>query len=326
MSAAAFEPFRYHGGGIEAAARLYPAVTLPWIDLSTGIAPWAYPSGNIGRHWSKRLPSAVGLAALEFAAASAFGDLDGEQVVAVPGSDLAIRLLSRVLVAERIGVIGPTYRGYHATWPDASAVTLQNANDVDLMICANPNNPDGRVIEKHLLQQVDSVRIVDEAFADAQPAETMLPDRSGAIVLRSFGKFFGLAGIRLGFVVADAPVIRELRHLLGDWPVSGAAIAIGTPAYHDLEWQAKQRFRLARASGRLSSLLGSHQLEIAGRTNNFVLCKDGAAAQLFSQLCENGILTRPFTEQPMWLRFGLPRTESQWHRLDAALVQWRNGQ
>ena len=326
MSAAAFDPFRYHGGDIEAAARLYPAALQPWIDLSTGVAPWAYPTGTIGRHVQQHLPSAESLAALEFAAASAFGGLAQDQIVAVPGSDLAIRLLSRVLVAERVGIIGPTYRGYHATWPDARMTSLQNANDFDLMVCANPNNPDGRVIEKHFLQNIDSIRIVDEAFADAQPADSLLPDRKGAIVLRSFGKFFGLAGIRLGFVIADAPVIRALRHLLGDWPVSGPAITIGTRAYCDLAWQEKQRLRLTRAADRLSDLLDSHALEIVGRTRNFVLCKDVAATQLFGHLCEHGILTRPFAEQPLWLRFGLPSTKPHWHRLDAALAQWRNGQ
>jgi cobalamin biosynthetic protein CobC len=178
-------------------------------------------------------------------------------------------------------------------------------------------------VEARHIQRLRNLRIVDEAFADAMPETSMLPHRNGAIVLRSFGKFFGLAGIRLGFVVADRPVIRRLRTLLGDWPLSGPAIAIGTTAYRDLSWQILQRQRLAQGSARLSALLLAHGLQDLGGTANFRLCHAADSAGLLDHLCRAGILVRPFADRPGQLRLGIPGTDADWARLDAALHGWR---
>lgn len=314
----------WHGGQTAAAARLYPAAPRPWLDLSTGISPWAWPVPAIEPHQWSALPSPAALEQLEFAAARVFGMNSTEQIAAVPGSDIAIRLLAKLLPAQRVAIIGHSYAGYRAAWPEARVLPFDKARGADLMVCANPNNPDGAVIEARKLQRLRNIRIVDEAFADAMPEVSMLPHRNGAIVLRSFGKFFGLAGVRLGFVIANKPVIRELRDLLGDWPISGAAIAIGTAAYCDRAWQGLQRHRLTQGSARLAALLSEHGLDDLGGTANFRLCQAADAPGLFTHLCRAGILVRPFANRPDQLRFGLPGTETDWGRLDTALQNWRS--
>lgn len=313
----------WHGGQTAAAARLYPAAPRPWLDLSTGISPWAWPVPDLEPKVWQTLPSPAALEQLEFAAARAFGMDSNEQIAAVPGSDIAIRLLGRLLPAARVAIVGQGYAGYRATWPEARVLPFEKACLADLMICANPNNPDGAITDVRKLRKLRNSRIVDEAFADAMPESSMLPHRNGAIVLRSFGKFFGLAGVRLGFVIGNRPVIRDLRGLLGDWPISGPAIAIGTAAYCDRAWQGLQRHRLAQGSARLASLLVHHGLDCVGGTANFRLCQTAYAASLFSHLCQAGILVRPFADRPEQLRFGIPGTDADWARLEIALQAWR---
>jgi cobalamin biosynthesis protein CobC len=325
MNAAAIaDPLFHHGGRIAVAAARYPAAPLPWLDLSTGISPWAYPVGEIEQDVWRNLPSTESLRELEAAAASAFGGVSHDQIVAVPGTDLAIRLLAKQVAAPRVGIVGPTYGGYQSAWPDAQIQSFEAAKGADLLVCANPNNPDGAVIPAQQLLDLPNIRIVDEAFADAMPEHSLLPHRHGAIVLRSFGKFFGLAGVRLGFVIADRPIIDELRAGLGDWPISGPAIAIGTCAYRDIKWQMQQRDRLACASRRLKSLFNDNGLAMLGGTSLFQLIHHIDAASLFDHLAQSGILVRPFKQKLHWLRFGIPGTDADFDRLAAAFESWKS--
>lgn len=271
----------------------------------------------------ERLPEPGALIGLESVAADYFKVDRPEQVVAVPGSDIALRLLAGLIPAERVGIVGHSYGGYAKAWQQAEVMPLERALMADLLICANPNNPDGSWIGERQLQRRGNQRIVDEAFADADPRLSMLPRRNGAVVLRSFGKFFGLAGIRLGFVVADRPLAQALRDKLGDWPVSGPAIAIATRAYADRSWQDVQRQRLREASVRLVELLLAHGPIDAGGTAQFRLVATPDARDLFDHLCAQGILVRPFAQRPDALRFGLPGNERDWSRLTSALKKWR---
>ena len=322
IAAATVDPFHHHGGRVAVAAARFPLAPLPWLDLSTGISPWAYPVGAFDTGIWQNLPSCEGLAELEAAAADAFGGVSPDQIVAVPGTDFAIRLLAKHLPAQRVGIVGPTYGGYQSAWPDAKTMSFAKARGADLLVCANPNNPDGIVIAKPLLQRLRNQRIVDEAFADAMPAVSLLPHRNGAIVLRSFGKFFGLAGVRLGFVIADRPIVRDLRIMLGDWPLSGPAIAIGTMAYRDTQWQDEQRSRLSAASDRLIALLTENGLTVVGGTPLFQLASHPAASSLFSHFAQAGILVRPFAQQAAWLRFGIPGHDADYNRLSATFENW----
>lgn len=321
-AAATVDPFFHHGGRVAVAAAHFPSAPKPWLDLSTGISPWPYRVEEIAASAWQNLPSPEALADLERAAAEAFGGVSHEQIVAVPGTDFAIRLLARQLTANRIGIVGPTYSGYQQAWPDAKTISFAKARGSDLLVCANPNNPDGAIIPKAQLQRLRNLRIVDEAFADALPADSLLPHRNGAIVLRSFGKFFGLAGVRLGFVIADRPLAKVIREQLGDWPISGPAIIIGTNAYRDTAWQTAQRTRLRVASERLQSLLTNVGLALVGSTPLFQLASHPLAASLFTHLAQTGILVRPFADNIEWLRFGIPGTETDFDRLETALEKW----
>ncbi|MBB4640120.1 threonine-phosphate decarboxylase [Rhizorhapis suberifaciens] len=311
-----------HGGRVGVAARHFPAAPSPWMDLSTGVSPWWYPYDNQSQTDQKALPDPEALLRLEAAAGLAFGTSDAAEVVAVPGSDIAIRLLPFILGAQKVRYLAPIYSGHRAAWPNSIPVTPGEAQDSDLLVLCNPNNPDGRIIPPDELRALPCQLIVDEAFADALPECSLAPDRRGAILLRSFGKFFGLAGVRLGFVLADPPLARRLRAVVGDWPVSSAAIAIGTAAYQDLGWHREQRQRLNDASQRLHKLLRRAGLEIVGGTPLFRLARTTDAACLFRHLAQAGILTRPFSDDPSALRFGLPGEEAQWQRLEQALTHW----
>ena len=309
--------FCAHGGRLAAAARAFGGDD--WIDLSTGIAPWAYPQGAIDL---TRLPEPGELVALEAAAAEAFGVADPAQVVAVPGTDLALRLLAVVLGAERPAVVRPGYAGHHAAWGEARSIApLVDPGDADLLVLASPANPDGRVTPPEQLRALARrmTLVVDEAYAD--PAPGLCGEASDRlIVLRSFGKFYGLPGVRLGFVIAGPRVTGALRHLLGDWPVSMPAIAIGTVAYADTVWRAEQGKRIETVGALLDLALSS--FEEVGKAPLFRLIRTPDAHGLFRHLCNHAILTRPFADQGDRLRIGLPADGAALARLTTALSEY----
>ncbi len=332
--------FARHGGRIDLARAAFPQVA-DWTDLSTGIAPWAYPTAA-NAEAAQRLPDPADLAALEAAAAGFFGARPSH-VIAVPGSDLAMRLLGVMLARNRpqsrAAVVRPGYSGHLAMWGEhpvtecGGDALVPMAQTHDVLILARPNNPDASVADRtqlHVAASLLAARgghlIVDEAFADADAHDSLTAnDWPGLIVLRSFGKFFGLAGLRLGFVIARPEIGAPLRALIGDWPVSGPALATGLAAYRDAAWRRAQRARLTQASQRLADLLASCDIEIAGRTAFFVLIQTPERDGLFAHLAQAGVLTRPFAQPPGWLRIGLPGNETDWTRLGDALATWRNG-
>lgn len=321
-------PFTVHGGRL-ALARTQFLTHLEWIDLSTGISPWAYP-GTVDAESLRRLPEPGALSALEAAAASVFGS-DPAATVAVPGSDIALRLIGRLIPARTPAILGPGYSGHRAMWPDATLLSDLAVEHHDALILARPNNPDGAMVDRDRLadaaQRLDAKGgwlIVDEAFADAGSEPGIAAANwPGTIVLRSFGKFFGLAGLRLGFVIAPPVFAASLRQMLGDWPISGPAIVIGTAAYRDHGWQMAQRRRMGDAAARLNGALSKAGLAIAGGTPCFQLVDTPDAEVLFEHLAHRAILTRPFADNPRRLRIGLPATESETARLQQALLTAR---
>jgi cobalamin biosynthetic protein CobC len=141
------------------------------------------------------------------------------------------------------------------------------------------------------------------------------------IVTRSFGKFFGLAGVRLGFVLAPAALLAQLRQLHGEWPVCAAALSFGAGAYADAPWIARTREQLPVAAARLDDVLTRHGLNPRGSCPLFRLAKGPVAHGLFTALAQRRILTRPFAEHPTLLRFGLPGDAAALARLDSALEE-----
>ncbi len=323
-----------HGGRIEAARRTYPQAPAPWLDLSTGINPHPYPSPPASPQARARLPDPAETAALEAAAAAAFGVDDTARVAATPGSEAALRVLPHLLRARHAAVVGPAYASHASAW---AHLPVRQVNDfsqidtgIDAAILVRPNNPDGRVLEREsALEEVMRRRfvILDEAFVDSEPGLSLAPlaggDHEGLIVLRSFGKFYGLAGLRLGFVVASPAIAASVRHLFGDWPVSADAIAAGLVAYPDRAWAEAMRAQLRSDAARLDRVLVEAGLDIVGGTSLFRLAAAPDARGWFERLAAAGILARPFADHPTWLRFGLPGADSEFDRLESALGKYR---
>jgi cobalamin biosynthetic protein CobC len=238
------------------------------------------------------------------------------------------------LTPGRASVLAPTYaeHGRVAQLAGHNLVEAVNAGQLAesrLAIVVNPNNPDGRVVGMDALlaladrlQRRGGLLLVDEAFMEVGPEAASLceyVEHGNIVVLRSFGKFYGLPGLRLSFALAPPSIASRIAAALGPWPVSCAALAIGTKALADAQWQATARKTLAEAALRLNTELAKAGLDIVGGTSLFRLARSKDAASLFQSLGNAGILVRRFTQDPSWLRFGLPGAEDDWQRLLAAL-------
>lgn len=320
----------WHGGGLEAARRHFGTSKSggDWIDLSTGINPHPWPgAADMAFDW-QRLPDPDALAGLEAVAAGFFG-VDARHVCAVPGSEIGLRLTG-TLIGGPARHIAPGYRTHGEMVAGSAAIDREAARGRDgILILANPNNPDGRMTGAEAMHALlrergrDGWLLVDEAFADADPATsiaTWVDDDQRLIVFRSFGKFFGLAGVRLGFVVAPQAIVAALRERLGAWPLSAAAIAIGTAAYADNDWIAAMRGRLLAEAAALDRLLVRQGHRPTGDCPLFRLVQADDAPALFERLARRAILTRPFADQPRWLRVGLPADGDALARLETALA------
>lgn len=318
--------FISHGGRLDAAMRTWPHAPTPWIDLSTGINPRPYPAPPASRAARARLPLREEIVALETAAAAAFGLDDPARVAATPGAEAALRLLPHVLGAETAWIAGPTYASHADAWARAGARLVSSEAEAVAAIVVNPNNPDGRLLEPEALRSLadrladrNGWLVVDESFADTLPGASIAALGHPRIVaLRSFGKFYGLAGLRLGFVLGESELIRAVRARQGDWPVSADAVAAGMAAYADPAWTARTRSRLVGQALRLDKALRGGGFEVIGGTCLFRLVKAEDAPVRFAALCAQGILTRPFADERTWLRFGLPHPSAR-QRVEAVL-------
>jgi cobalamin biosynthetic protein CobC len=322
-----------HGGNLAEARRLFPQAPEPWLDLSAAASPHAYPSTDLQPDIFARLPEEEDLRRLEAAAANFYGVADASRFVAAPGTQTLIQWLPQLIAARRVGILGFTYSEHARSWRMVGAdvrtcESLDELADMDVAVVVNPNNPDGRLVPAADLRDVAArvarrggFLVVDEAFIDFLPRDASLVSEMpapGAIVLRSFGKTFGLPGLRLGFAVAPPDFCARLRAALGPWPVSSAAIAIGCKALADHAWLAATRARLAADAGKLDACLAAASFTPVGATPLFRLVHHPDAAAIFDRLGRTGIWVRRFAERPGWLRFSIPR-EADLSRLGAAL-------
>lgn len=327
-----------HGGDLTAARGRFGGETNDWLDLSTGISPFPYPFAAPSATAWTRLPSAALDRDLRTAAAGCYGAPDAgpnpDSVVAAPGSQALIQLLPRLRPPGPVAVVGPTY-GEHAHCWSAAGHAVEMVSDLgdvgggcDAVVLAQPNNPDGRIHDRALMLATaerlaarGGWLVVDEAFADLDPALGVAPEvgRGGIIVLRSFGKFFGLAGLRLGFALTHPALARSIRAALGPWAVAGPAAEIGAAALADQSWIDQTRIRLAAAATELDAVLGDAGLDIIGGTALFRLVRTEDAAALHDRLAARHILVRPFPDDATALRFGLPGSDADLARLAAAL-------
>jgi cobalamin biosynthetic protein CobC len=312
-----------HGGNLDLACQRFGGHPEDWIDLSTGINRQPYPIGELQSLSWTALPSRSDIEALHEAARSAYGST--AQVVALAGVQAAIQLLPRLTPPGRARIFSPTYNEYAPVlashgWQVEEVGELDALAGADLAVVVNPNNPDGRAHDPaQLLTLASRVGrlVVDESFADAVPAVSMAAEagRAGLLILRSFGKFYGLAGLRLGFALGREADVAALSALAGPWPVSGAAIEIGRRALLDRAWAEATRARLGRDALRLDDLAKGIGWRLIGGTPLFRLYETGDAAAAQERLARGKIWSRIFAFRRGWLRLGLPGDKAEWERL-----------
>lgn len=323
-----------HGGRLRGAIRDYGIPEMEWLDLSSGISPWPWPIPQIPLTAWARLPETDD--GLELAASDYYG---APHVLAVSGSQAAIQALPRLRQAGKVGVLSPCYAEHAEAWRSNGFLVrevLEHEVDcfidtLDVLVVVNPNNPTGlnlspqRLLAWHArLAERGGWLVVDEAFMDNTQALSLASrtDRVGLIVLRSFGKFFGLAGVRLGFVLAEPRFLASMARQIGPWAVNGPTRVLGQICLNDAEGQRVQRDRTERASQRLAALLTRHNLAPLGGCALFQWLITPHAVALHDFCARRGILLRLFMNNGPHnssLRFGLPREEADWTRLDAAL-------
>jgi cobalamin biosynthetic protein CobC len=328
-----------HGGRLREAARNSNIPLGEWLDLSTGINPEGWPVPAVPPEIWRRLPEADD--GLETAAAAYYGN---PRLLPAPGSQAAIQILPRLFPAATVACLAPLYAEHPAAWQAAGHTLRQlpagdleralNAATPYVLLC-NPNNPTAHALTRNTVLEA-AARLarrggwlfVDEAFADAQP-ECSVVDQAGSaayphlVVLRSPGKFFGLAGLRMGFLLAAEPLLAELAKTLGPWAVSHPARWVAARALADRDWQQNARHQLAAASARLTTLLTPLAEEAAPAINPlFVTLSLNNPRPLFSFLRARGILTRLFVKARL-LRVGLPGDEAEWQKLSEALRDWK---
>jgi cobalamin biosynthetic protein CobC len=325
-----------HGGALDRAIAEHGGDRADWLDLSTGINPVAWPVPDLPAGVWQRLPDESLMRDCLDAARACYGVPDGADIVAAPGTQAIIQWLPLLFnYLDRVTIVSPTYGEYAQAFDMAGAgietpADLPEGGDIGpLLIVGQPNNPDGRAWPAERIARFargeGGVRMVvaDEAFADVAPDCSLVPltAQPGLTVLRSFGKFFGLAGVRLGLTIGDPDVIASLRQMIGPWAVPGPALAIGAQALRDHDWIAAARARLASDSARLADLLDKAGLEIVGGTDLFVLAAHDEAARIARALAERHILVRAFDYEKRWLRFGLPGGGQEFILLESALAE-----
>ena len=322
-----------HGGQLSDIALRYNIAGEKWLDLSTGIAPTTYPVGLLPAMCWQRLPQQS-----EALLKAARDYYQTPSLLATAGSQSIIQALPQLCTLQgfahtRVWLPVVGYQEHRKAWQSAHYQTLdyQDTPDItlikqgDIVLVINPNNPSGKLHTRQQLTDLllavsakKGVLIIDEAFMDATPEHTMATllashsnlldnniNQDALIILRSVGKFFGLAGIRLGFVIARDYWLKPMADVLGPWAVNGPAQFVGIQALTDKRWQKEQRTALNHLSGRLESLLVEVFAQPIRGTSLFKTLLIPQAPALFHALCMQGIYVRLCDEKNA-LRFGIP--------------------
>lgn len=312
---------RDHGGGLDAAIARFGGTRLTWIDLSTGINPHPYPCTGLPHDAWTALPDKAAMSDL-MAAARAFWNIPhAADVIAASGASALIAQLPQVVSQGSVCIPTPTYNEHAAAF-EAQGWTISDADEAKAQVVVHPNNPDGRLWTRDTLPcQHASLTIIDESFCDVDPALSLIKQSAspGTVILKSFGKFWGLAGLRLGFLVGDPILIARLRDRLGPWAVSGPALHIATEALRDPDWASATRHRLSEDAAQLDALMQIAGAKALGGTTLFRLYQVDDAAAWQTRLAHHKIWSRTFPYAPGWLRLGLPHA-LHWPRIKAALA------
>ena len=307
---------RDHGGGLDAAIAAYGGTRAGWLDLSTGINPVPYPVGTFPQEAWTALPDRAAFDALNTAARRFWNVPEGAAILPAAGASALIARIPTLAKVGAVSVQGPTYNEHAASFVGLGWTVSPEGRDAQVVV--HPNNPDGRVWQAADITA--PLAIIDESFCDVMPEASLigLAAQPGRIVLKSFGKFWGLAGARLGFAIGDPALIAKLGEALGPWQVSGPALAVGAAALADWDWADVTRARLASDSNRLDALMIGRGGKVVGGTSLFRLYEVDDAARWQERLARGHVWSRIFPYSKTWLRFGLPAPD-RWSQLEAAL-------
>ncbi|NIZ62513.1 threonine-phosphate decarboxylase [Sedimentitalea sp. CY04] len=308
---------RDHGGGLDAAVTLYGGTRSDWLDLSTGINPESFPIQNIQPEAWTALPDHNAHKNLIESARITWQVPAGAAILAAPGASALIATLPALASPKTVQITPPTYNE-HAAGFRAHGWAVSDAGPAEARVLVHPNNPDGRLWSA---QDITApLTVIDESFCDICPEQSLisLADHPGVIVLKSFGKFWGLAGLRLGFAIGHPDLIAQLETWQGPWAVSGPALQIGAQALQDDAWATTTRKRLTQDAERLDALVLARGGQLVGGTPLFRLYEVDDAAAWHDRLARSHILSRVFPYSKTYLRLGLPPSNG-WNRLEAAL-------
>lgn len=317
---------RDHGGDLTVAMARYGGAADAWVDLSTGINPRPYPMEEVSRSAWLRLPDEGAVARTKAAARGAYGVPDAAEIVIAPGCSALIRSAPRLIPPAYVAIPAPTYNEHAAAFASEGWEVVDRPRPgVSAAVIVNPNNPDGRLwTHSELLMLADALDllIIDESFMDPTPENSLMPlaGRENLVILRSFGKFYGLAGARLGFAITGSRTATRLAEMLGPWPVSGPALEIGERALTDDAWTIQTRPELSEAALRLATLAQGVGWGCVGGTALFQTFETPDADKAQHMLAEHRIWSRIFPYSKTWVRLGLPGRREDWLRLETALA------
>ena len=324
----------FHGGDLDVAIARFGGRFEEWIDLSTGINKSPYLYDTKEKNFLNNLPSKTQLTELLTTARRYCGCRDSASVTAAPGTQALIQTLPRLRGSSEVAILGPTYGEHAASWERCGhsireVASLSEVGPADVVVLVNPNNPDGRLYAPELLLDLRddlSARggwlVVDEAFIDLCPHVSLCGSKAveNLILLRSFGKFFGLAGLRLGFAVGDPTIVSALAAELGPWAVSGPAIEVGIEAMGDRDWIEATLATLKQHRLKMDALLEGAGFELLGGTDLYRFVGHGDALARADELAAERVHVRRFPDRPDRLRFGIPATEAEFEQLEIAFV------
>ncbi|SHG87279.1 threonine-phosphate decarboxylase [Cognatishimia maritima] len=306
---------RDHGGGLDAAITRWGGDRSTWIDLSTGINPEPYPLPSFTSEAWTALPDKAAQARL-IEAARSFWNVPAEaDILAAPGASSLIARMPQLFERQTVDIPKPTYNEHAAAF---AAQGWVEAPDAPVRVLVHPNNPTGQLWSRDDLTA--PITVIDESFCDVTPENSLISEstKPSRIILKSFGKFWGLAGLRLGFLIGAPDTIQKMRDMIGPWAVSGPALEVATLALLDQDWATESRARLAKDTSRLDGLMTSAGAVVAGGCDLFRLYEVDDAQTWHDRLGENHILTRIFPYSKTYLRLGFP-AKRDWSRLEAAL-------
>ena len=312
------ESFSKHGGKLDEAVLQFGGRKSEWMDLSTGINPRPYPFKKVGQMLWERLPDDNDFEDIYKAAHNFWNVPKSSVVLGASGVSSIIAIIPFLNPLSTVSIQQPTYSEYKLSFERVGYKVLKTGGEINVIV--NPNNPDGKIQKvNEILENHKRLTIIDESFCDLYPENSLinLASQPGFIILKSFGKFWGLAGLRLGFAIGRPETVNPIKYALGPWQISGPALSIGCQALHDIKWAEKTRANLYKSAIRLDKIMKRYRL--IGGTNLYRLYFVTDAKKLFRKLASNKVLIRNFDYNRNWVRIGLPKQEKDWEILEKAL-------